>query len=124
MASLFMTGTPACRSRSAVTLMSAGRAAYGAALLAVPGLLLGIVTGTPATRRDREVARVLGARHLLQAAVTLMASDRMVVPGAAVDSLHAASMAALAVADPRLRRAGVTDCMVASLLAVAGAVLS
>lgn len=100
--------------------MSAGRAGYGAALLAAPGLLLGAVTGVPPTRRDLTVARVLGARHLLQAAVTLSEGSRVLVPGAVVDLLHAASMVALAVADPRMRRAGATDATAAGFLAATG----
>jgi hypothetical protein len=116
--------------------MSAGRALYGLALLAVPGPMLALC-GTASSRRDRAVARVLGARHITQAALSAAAvtapavsaagSRSALAAGAVVDSLHAASMVGLA-ARPSTRngspiwRAELADAVVAGLLAVLGAV--
>ena len=61
------TETTAGRLRLLVPLARAG---YGAALLCAPGPMIGVVTGQPPSRRARQVARILGGRHLTQAAVT------------------------------------------------------
>ena len=53
--------------------LSAVRAGYGTALLLAPGPLIRICTGYPADSRVRLTARVLGARHLIQAALTARA---------------------------------------------------
>ena len=50
-------------------LVTLGRAGYGVALVAVPGLLIGL-TGQRPGGRACGVARVLGVRHLVQAGVT------------------------------------------------------
>jgi hypothetical protein len=98
------------------------RGAYGVALCAAPGTVVGLAGGPPATRRARTVARVLGVRQLLQAAVSEAAlapgtgsQDRAVLLGlgAAVDALHAASMLGLAVVDAPRRRAGLADGLIA-----------
>jgi hypothetical protein len=107
-------------------LVSLVRAGYGVALVSVPGLLIGL-TGQVPGRRACGVARVLGVRHLAQAALTVAAQrgepDNPVVlgGGAGVDLLHAASMVALGVVDGRLRRAALTDAAVETGFAAAGA---
>jgi len=96
------------------------RAAYGTALLCAPGPLIGVCTGQAPSPRARRVARVLGLRHLAQAAVTAWAPGPEVADvGAVIDLLHAASMFALAAADQSLRRAELTDALAATALAVA-----
>jgi len=98
------------------------RGAYGLALCAAPGAVIGLAGGPPASRRARTVARVLGVRQLAQAAM----SDAAMAPGtgtgdraallslgAVVDTLHAASMLGLAVLDPPRRRVGVADGLIA-----------
>jgi hypothetical protein len=98
------------------------RGAYGLALCAAPGTVIGLAGGPPASRRARTVARVLGVRQLAQAA----ASGRALAPdigtedraalltlSALVDALHAASMLGLAVLDPPRRRAGLADGLIA-----------
>ena len=96
-------------------LFPAARACYGAALLCAPGLALGLFTGQAPSRRARAVTRILGARHLAQAVLTLWRPRPAVfLAGAGVDACHAASMFALAVADPRMRRAGVADAVTAA----------
>ena len=62
-----------------------------------------------------------GARHLIQAAVTAAAPNAAVLTvGAQVDCAHAASMLAVAAASRPLRRAGLGDGLIATVLAVAG----
>jgi hypothetical protein len=108
------TGT---RSRLIIPL---ARACYGTALLCAPGPIIGVVTGQPPSPRSRQVARVLGVRHLAQAAVTAVnAGPEVVALGVVVDLLHAASMFAFAAAVPSLRRAELADALAATTLAVA-----
>jgi hypothetical protein len=106
-------------------LFPAARAGYGAVLLCAPGLALGLCTGEASSPRARAVVRFLGARHLAQAALTLWRPRRNVLAaGAAIDGCHAASMLALAAADPHLRRAGLADAATATAFAAAGAVIA
>jgi hypothetical protein len=106
-------------------LVPLARAGYGAALLCAPGPMIGVITGQPPSRRARRVARILGVRHLAQAAVTaLNPGPEVVALGVVVDLLHAASMFAFAAAVPDLRRAELADALAASALAVAEPALS
>jgi hypothetical protein len=106
-------------------LVTLGRAGYGVALVAVPGLLIGL-TGDRPGRRECAVARVLGVRHLMQAAITVAAeraglnSPVVLGGGAAVDLLHAASMLALGAVDTGVRRTALTDAAVETGFAAAG----
>jgi hypothetical protein len=117
-----------------VTLVRAG---YGVALVVAPQALIQL-TGDPGTgqpagaswarpgRRACGVARVLGARHLIQAGLTSVAL-RAVEPdpslplglGAAVDVLHATTMG-LAAVDRGARRVALADTGVEVMLAAAG----
>ena len=106
-------------------LVPLARAGYGAALLCVPGPMIGVVTGKPPSRRARQVARVLGVRHLAQAAVTaLNPGPEVVAVGVVVDLLHAASMFAFAAVVPDLRDAELADALAATALAVAEPAMS
>jgi hypothetical protein len=109
--------TPAAR-----RLLQPARACYGGALLVAPGPVIRWCTGRPAGPRTRAVARVLGARHLLQAAVTTGTgpSAESLGFGAAIDIVHAVSMAGLAIADRRVRRATLTDALIEIAFAAAG----
>jgi hypothetical protein len=100
-------------------LLPAVRAGYGMALLCAPGPVIRRCTGKPANRRTLTGARVLGARHLAQAALTARATPAVQGVGAIVDALHAASMMLLAAADAELRRAAGIDAAVASGFAAA-----
>ena len=112
--------SPALISR---VLFPAVRACYGAALLCAPGLALGLATGQAPSQRARSVARILGARHLAQAVLTLWRPRPAVfLAGAGIDACHAASMLALAVADPRMRRAGIADAVAATAFTATGAI--
>ena len=103
-------------------LLQVVRAGYGGALLTVPGPVIRLATARPAAPRARAVARVLGARHLLQAALTTAAASSRpsLEIGAAIDLVHAASMAALALADRQVRRLSLSDALIESAFAAAG----
>jgi hypothetical protein len=111
--------------RSLRLLVPFARASYGAALLCAPGPIIGAVTGQPPSPRARQVARVLGVRHLAQAAITAFnAGPEVVALGVVVDLLHAASMFAFAAVVPDLRQAELADALAATALAVAEPSLS
>ena len=106
-------------------LVPLARAGYGAALLCAPGPIIGVVTGQPPSPRARQVARVLGVRHLAQAVITAFNPGPEVVGlGVVVDLLHAASMFAFAAVVPDLRDAELADALAATALAVAEPALS
>lgn len=99
------------------------RAGYGTALLLAPDALLRPATGRPADARARGVARVLGARHLVQAAaVGVRPTPAVVALGAEVDVAHAASMLGLAALVRSRRRTGLLDGAVAAAFAAGGVV--
>jgi len=105
------------------TVIARGRLVYGAALLLAPDALLGELRMGPLDRRARSVARVLGARQLIEGTlVGSGASVRRIGLGAAVDGVHALSMGALAWLDPRRRRLATANALVATALALAGVV--
>lgn len=83
-------------SRSAMAVIGA-RALVGAALLTRPLPLLGAAAGNQSAGGNVAMyARVLGARHLIEAAILWRwTSPPVVRTGAAVDAIHAASALAL-----------------------------
>ncbi|HEY8295870.1 MAG TPA: hypothetical protein VIG41_11065 [Micrococcaceae bacterium] len=97
------------------------RAAYGTAIMAAPAVAPFAAGGHRTDRFTLAVVRVLAGRHLIQALVISLAPDSRFLHagGAAVDSLHSASMLALALADPRRRRGAGGEVIVAGLFAVA-----
>lgn len=106
--------TPTSRARGVPTALSVGAgAAWGGALLGVPGALVHRLTGRRADEAETVVARVLGARQLLQAAAVGRWPHRAGRIGAVADGLHALSMVALAVARPRYRRPALASAAVA-----------
>jgi hypothetical protein len=97
------------------------RAGYGVALVMAPGAVIYLATGRLPGRRTRRVAQVLGARHLVQAGISAFApGSGVLVTGAGIDGLHAASMLMLALFDRGARRAALTDVLAEVLLAAAG----
>lgn len=95
------------------------RFAYGTALLVLPGRVLARLTSAPVDRRAAGVARVLGARELAQAELTRRRPTRAVLLlGAGVDALHAASMVGLAATDRGRRSLALHNGSSAGLLAV------
>ncbi|HLI24697.1 MAG TPA: hypothetical protein VKU91_07060 [Acidimicrobiales bacterium] len=103
--------------RPANLMLASTRAAWGLALLTVPGPLVRWAGGDD-TKRARAVGRVLGARHLVQAGLVAAGWPPAVWPlGPAADVAHAATAAGLAVVDRRWRRVGMIDATVATSFA-------
>ena len=106
---------------TSVTGLQMVRATYGVALVLVPGSAIRLVTGRVPSRRACRVARVLGTRHLLQAALTAAAPEPTVLAvGGQVDAVHAASMLLLAAVSRAGRRAALTDALTEAAFAAAG----
>jgi hypothetical protein len=113
-------GTTAAAARGRALLLGT-RASYGVALVVAPSASIRLATGRSPGRRTRRVAQVLGARHLVQAALSALAPQPSVfAAGGAVDALHAASMLLLAVADRGARRVALTDALAEVLFAAVG----
>lgn len=104
--------------------LTAVRGGYGALLLLAPGPLLRACTGRSPSATARWLTRLLGARHLAQAALTMRYGAEPVTlgAGAALDLVHASSMAGLAAVSRSVRRAALTDAALETLLAAAGVV--
>lgn len=81
--------------RYSVALIGA-RSVVGVALLARPYETVAVLSGHPPDRNVAIYARILGARHLLEAAILWRRTTPIVVAaGATVDAIHAASAFAL-----------------------------
>lgn len=103
-------------------MIGLARVVYGLLLFTVPNPLLHMVSGQRATTRERALTRVLGARLLVQAAVTDVRPDAVSVAlGAEVDFVHAATMLVWAVIDRQSRRLTLISAALAALFAAAGA---
>jgi hypothetical protein len=97
------------------------RALWGAALVAGPGLVLARIPGIDADRKAVLVARILGARHLVQATLSgVHPSPEVIATGTWVDAVHALTAFSLAAADPRRARAALIDAVVAAAWALFG----
>ena len=98
-------------------MMQVVRAGWGFTLLTWPATVLHRLR-VAADGRSCAVARVLGCRHIVQATVLLLSPRRGVqLAGAGVDVIHGASMAGLAVLDPRRRKAAATSAVDAAVWA-------
>ena len=105
-----MTGTPD-------RVAAAVRAGWGCALLLAPERLLALGAGAPVPPAAVTVVRVLGARQVLQGAVTAwMPTPAVTGLGAVVDALHGATCVGLAALSPRWRRVGLADAVIAAAL--------
>ncbi|MEZ0166611.1 hypothetical protein AB2L27_17775 [Kineococcus sp. LSe6-4] len=97
-----------------MTSPALARAVWGTALVTVPRPLLRRLDPAGADDRAVAVARVLGVRHLVQAALTGALPCRPVLlAGAVADAAHGASMLALAGWDPGRRRVALVDAALA-----------
>lgn len=108
--------------------LDTARALYGGVLLLAPRSVLCALARVELDPASVRTARVLGARHLGQAAILHQRPDdrgRRLI-GAAVDAAHAASMLGLArwSRRPLHRLLARRDARTAALLAVAGAARS
>lgn len=94
---------------------------YGSVLLLAPGEVLHALSHEPIDRRALTFARVLGARHLLQAVIVdRHASKRRLRAGALVDAGHAVTMVVLAVLRPERRWLAGGSALAAATFAAAG----
>jgi hypothetical protein len=97
------------------------RAGWGCALLLVPDRVLRVGGRPPAPPAAVTVARVLGARQLMQSAITVIAPTGLVMAlGTAVDALHAGTDIGLAAVSPRWRRIALVDAFLAAAFATCG----
>ena len=98
------------------------RAAWGAVLLAAPRMVMALISQRPAGRCSRLVARLLGARDLVQAVVLARDQSRpTVAAGIAVDALHSSTMLWLAIRRPEHRRGALFSALIAACFAISGA---
>ena len=98
------------------------RAGYGAVQLLRPSYSAEQLLGGPLDPGAMAAVRVLGARQLAQAAVSVaVPSARLLALGAGADGAHALSMAALALADHRRRRPALVSGLIAAAFAAGGA---
>ncbi|MCU1678899.1 MAG: hypothetical protein JWM93_3657 [Frankiales bacterium] len=94
------------------------RAAWGGALLVAPRPALRMLGAGEVPGSGLVVARILGARHVVQALITRAEPARPVlVAGRVTDVLHAASDVLLAAAVPRWRRPALADATIAAVFA-------
>jgi hypothetical protein len=106
---------------SGVRATALARAGWAGVLLVVPEVVLRAGGPGPVPAAAVTVARVLAARHLLQAAASALTPTGPVAGlGAVVDTLHAGSCVALAAMSPRWRRAALLDAAVEAGFAAAG----
>jgi hypothetical protein len=97
------------------------RASLGLVELVAPTAALRVGGSGDADPRSVAVARVLGARHLLQAVITAARPTRGTRRlGVAVDAAHGASMLALAAVSRPHRRAALCSAATATALATGG----
>lgn len=102
-------------------LVAAARGGWAIFLLTCPDRPTSALTGMRLTEHDRRVLRVLGARELIQAAISLLhPSPRVLAAGSAVDALHATSCLGVAAVDTRWRRGGLLGAFDAAAFALAG----
>lgn len=110
-------GTPQRRSRK-IELVRAG---WGAAMLIAPRQVMTHVHHVRVDTKSIAIARILGARHLTQAALSgFRPSPEVLAMGVWVDAVHAITALGLAMLDRSRTRAAVTDTAVAGLWAGTG----
>lgn len=99
------------------------RAGWGTALLVAPRQVMTRVHHVQVDRPSTAVARVLGARHLVQAGLSgLSPSAEVLALGVWVDTAHALTAVGLAAVDRTRARAGLTDAAIAAAWAGLGLV--
>lgn len=116
-----MTGRRSSRPVSTLRVVGVARAIWGSGLLLRPGSVLTAVHRAPLDTVDLTVARILGARHVGQAAATVaVPAPEVVAAGVYADLAHALSMVGLAAAVRSRRRAGLTEATIAVAFALGG----
>jgi hypothetical protein len=99
--------------------LEAVRAIWGAVELVEPAVIGRALLGHEPDDAVQGVMRILGARHLVQAAAVGLTGGKLHSAGGVVDLLHAGSMVALAAMDARRRRTASVSACVALAFAVA-----
>ena len=98
------------------------RAGYGAVQLLRPAYSAEQLLGGPLDPGAVAAVRVLGARQLAQAAMSVTTpSARLLALGAGANGVHALSMAVLVLADRRWRRPAMVSGLIAAAFAAGGA---
>ena len=97
------------------------RVGWGLTLLIAPGPVLRLFGGADEGRVPCRIMRLLGARHIVQAAVEYRLGGRSRQIGIGVDLLHGTTSVAFGVLSPPWRRAALVDAGVATGFAVLGA---
>jgi hypothetical protein len=109
------------RRHRALVRLALAEGCWGAALLLFATPLLGSVAGEPVARKVVNVARVLGARQLLQGVMTVRWPTRVALEaGAATDALHAVTMVVSAAAKVGPRRLTLASAATAGAFSAAG----
>ena len=109
------------RIRRRIRATAVARAGWACVLLLAPDRVLQIGGRPPIPAPAVAVARVLGARQLVQSAVTAVGPTGSVAGlGALIDALHAGTNVGIAAMSPRWRRTAVTDALIAAGFAVSG----
>jgi hypothetical protein len=106
---------------AAAACVLGARLSWGVALVAAPRpLLRGLARlDRPAHPGAVAAIRVLGARHLAQTVIEVVAPQHVVgYLGAGTDALHAVSDLGLAILAPRWRRVALIDAAIATFFAV------
>jgi hypothetical protein len=99
------------------SLPAAIGAGWGIALLVAPERVVRLTAGRQSSPFERGVARLLGARHLVEVSYLMAASHPARRPVVLVECLHAASMVGLAAVSDRYRRPAIFSASVALALA-------
>ena len=108
--------------RTYAALLIGVRAAYGAVQLLLPAYSAEQLLGGPLESPGLAGVRMLGARQLAQAGLSVAAPTAPLLRlGAGTDAAHALSMAALALAGPKWRRPALVSGLTATAFAVGGA---
>ena len=102
-------------------LLAGIRIGYGSMLLLAPRTVLRDLPHRRIDPAARAVARLLGVRHLLEAtALDGPRGSGWILVGAAADTMHSATMTALAIWRPERRLLASTSALVSGALATAG----
>lgn len=107
--------------RRSLRAVEVSRGLWGLALLTRPEDVLRHVHRIRIDRRSIVVARILGARHLVQAVLSgVRPSPEVLAMGVWVDGAHAATAVGLAAVDRSRASAGLVDTVAATAWATAG----
>jgi hypothetical protein len=100
-------------------------AVWGVALVSAPRPVIRWVNASASDPPEVVAARVLGARHVVQAALIFARPSRArILVGSAISGVHAASMLLLGTVDAPRRRLAACDAAIAGAWCVSGLLLA